>query len=215
MNFAERFWAKVTRGEPGECWPWIGGLSHGKPAMQIENTTVSPRKIAWELTHGIRPPKERHVEVTCGNGLCMNPAHLLYQTIEERFWARVQKGDGCWIWTGRRSTRREYGQFEYRDTTRKVSIPAHRYSWELHNGPIVGHVPGDESQEVCVCHHCDNPPCVNPEHLFLGTDADNTRDKVAKGRQAKGPALAEAIRRARENMKAACEKAMGVSDGDQ
>lgn len=88
-----------------------------------------------------------------------------------RFWRRVQKGEGCWIWIGGR-TGNGYGavRFAGRDQ------PTHRVSWEMAYGPVP---PG-----LWVLHHCDNKPCVRPDHLFLGTPADNTRDMHSKGRAA-------------------------------
>jgi HNH endonuclease len=88
-----------------------------------------------------------------------------------RFWELVDTSGtaGCWIWKGSLANR--YGYFGSK-------VAAHRFSYELHHGPI--------PDGMCVCHRCDNPPCVNPAHLFLGTYADNNRDAVAKGRQAKG-----------------------------
>lgn len=85
------------------------------------------------------------------------------------FWDKVDKGPGCWTWTASRDLA-GYGQFGFR---RRVER-AHRVSWILHNGEI----PSGQK----VLHRCDNPPCVNPAHLFLGTQADNVRDMFAKGR---------------------------------
>lgn len=77
--------------------------------------------------------------------------------------------DGCWLWRGGRSPR-GYGRFKVSGKT----LRAHRWAYEQFVGPI----PAD----LRVCHRCDNPPCCNPDHLFLGTDADNVHDCVAKGR---------------------------------
>lgn len=106
-----------------------------------------------------------------------------FQRLERRFWARVNK-DGpvhplfgqCWVWVGR--LRKDgYGEL-------RVSGPitlAHRCSWMLHRGPI--------ANGLCVLHRCDNRQCVNPDHLRLGTVADNNADCVAKNRQARGGRL--------------------------
>jgi hypothetical protein len=223
-SLADRVWSKVDKsaGE-GACWPWTGHLSRGKPTLSLKPTTVSARKVVWELVHGERPPMGMHVEVTCGNVICLNQAHLICPTTEERFWQHVEKTEGCWNWTGafaKGFTRKthHYGAFCYRENGKRVWIMAHRFSWELHNGPIEGHEPGHPEKEICVLHTCDNPKCVRPDHLFLGTDADNIADCIAKGRNSRGSEHGEKVRRAREarnNMKRLAESVMaGLNESD-
>lgn len=93
-------------------------------------------------------------------------------SLAKRYWAKVDKRDGCWGWLGARS---HFGYGMIRpDDWRRSMIHAHRASWEIHFGPV--------PSGLHVLHRCDNPPCTNPDHLFVGTDADNAADKKAKGR---------------------------------
>jgi len=78
----------------------------------------------------------------------------------------------CWFWIGSKHSSKGYGSFRL-----KKPIKAHRASWILYKGEI--------PENLHVLHKCDNPLCVNPDHLFLGTNADNVKDKVAKKRQYK------------------------------
>ena len=97
--------------------------------------------------------------------------------IGDRFWPKiVRRGpDECWEWQAAKSTR-GYGKLGAPGTDAGCEY-AHRVSWELHNGPI--------PDGMHVLHHCDNRICVNPQHLFLGTNLDNILDMRAKGRDYK------------------------------
>jgi len=110
-----------------------------------------------------------------GRRCCSNPCRYAARQRDpaKRFWQRVEKTDGCWLWRGARSTW-GYGKFSFRGE----SLHAHRVAWELTNGPVPA--------GLDVCHHCDVRLCVRPDHLFLGTRADNLRDMDQKGRRSTG-----------------------------
>ena len=87
----------------------------------------------------------------------------------EGFFRRVEKTDQCWLWLAGKN-KDGYGKVKIHGR----SLQAHRVSWEIHHGPIPA--------GLNVLHRCDNPACVNPAHLFVGTALDNNRDRDAKGR---------------------------------
>ena len=99
-------------------------------------------------------------------------------TLAERFWAKVDKRgqDECWEWQGVKN--QGYGRIKSGGRDSRM-LGAHRVSWELANGPIPK---GKGYHGTCVLHLCDNRSCVNPAHLFLGTQGDNVHDMIDKGR---------------------------------
>jgi hypothetical protein len=93
---------------------------------------------------------------------------------DERFWAKVDKTGECWLWTAAVNSS-GYGRLQVGGRGGPGVELAHRFSWKLATGIDPG--------PLCVLHVCDNPPCVNPDHLVLGTQSANIRDMVGKGRQ--------------------------------
>lgn len=150
---------------PVKSYPIGGTCSNGHP---------------WETSAYIKKDGHRFCKVCCyerkkaaWRKKMKQPDRIL--TPLERFHKRLDKTPGhgrdgtCWIWTAG-TTNGGYGVLGV-DGGR---VRTHRYAWELEHGPI--------PEGLQVLHKCDNPPCCRPDHLFLGTDADNVADKVAKGR---------------------------------
>jgi hypothetical protein len=98
----------------------------------------------------------------------LTPLHI-------RFWENVEKTEGnkCWIWNGSKDLA-GYGKLSVGGQGNKYDIRAHRLSYEMRFGPITG--------DNVICHTCDNPSCVNPNHLFEGTQKENMKDMSRKGR---------------------------------
>lgn len=141
----------------------------------------APPKHVW-------PARIERICPTCGKAFTATPSRVaagagkfccrpcVRISPEDRFWQKVRKTDGCWQWTGA-ITGFGYGVMT-RGSEGAGNILTHRFSWELHYGPV--------PDGLFVLHRCDNPLCVRPEHLFLGTKQDNAVDCAAKGRS--GPA---------------------------
>ncbi len=94
---------------------------------------------------------------------------ITYIDLHRRFDVKVQKTSGCWLWTG--SLTKGYGHFRVHGQL----MYAHRFAWEREHGRKI-------PDGLLVLHECDTPACVRPSHLFVGTQSDNMRDMVAKGR---------------------------------
>jgi hypothetical protein len=97
------------------------------------------------------------------------------KTVEERFWSKVEKTDTCWLWVGARNEK-GYGLLGIGSTNQ---VRAHRWIYETTNQCVV-------PEGMFVCHRCDNPSCVRPEHLYVGTHTDNMLDRAQRDRAAKG-----------------------------
>jgi DNA-binding CsgD family transcriptional regulator len=168
VKTSERFWSKVDKGP--DCWVWTAStIWSGRGQFSVGTKMVGAHRVAWELTYG-HPPAGL-LRSHCGNLRCVRPDH---QVIAEqrglprslarppvvRFWAAVQQGPSCWLWTGS-VNRGGCGQFRDRSRVRQ----AHRYAWEL----AYGQIPAGAD----VVHRCGTRLCVRPDHLKLRRPTDS------------------------------------------
>lgn len=171
------------------------GESAGSGDVRKEAPTPKPkRKTIGNACHICEDPVpqidgrsrcRRYCSPTCRNAMRRTryepKGKAPLRPLAERLWSRCERQpNGCLEWQRYRHPTSGYGQIG-RGRREEGIVGTHRAAWEVTHGPI--------PDGLDVLHRCDNPPCCDPDHLFLGTDADNSADKVAKGRQARGAAL--------------------------
>jgi hypothetical protein len=193
----KKFESYVDKDPITECWNWKGYIHPcGMGTFYYKGKNRVAHIIAYIIyIEDIEiNTKERVVIQTCKNRLCVNPKHLIISPTvsytltmlkrgdiseDDRRWlandfishVEVKGNNECWPFTGFKA--RGYGKYGKNGETL-----AHRVAYRLFVGPI--------SQDMCVCHTCDNPSCCNYRHLFLGTYDDNNKDRAKKGRNAIG-----------------------------
>lgn len=190
-NIEKRFWGKVCKSaDINKCWHWQGAFNkkgYGSVALG-DGRNITPHRLSYIIHYG--PISDAlDIKRTCRNKSCVNPNHLIAAhkgppkgiipwnkgkgiPATERFWHYVQiseEASSCWLWRGYIS-KDGYGSF----TPSHIPIRAHRFMYKL----TYGNIP----PKTLICHTCDNPPCVNPKHLFIGTNSDNMKDASKKGR---------------------------------
>lgn len=159
--------------------------------IEICNQCKTPEQAAKIFGHGLtRSYVIKRISSLNRRGVKVKQFRKLRdKSLEDRFWEKVKIGkpDECWEWQAYKdSKRRGYGHIRVSDKEIVPSprpVAAHRVSWIINVGPI--------PKGMNVLHECDNPPCINPNHLFLGTYQDNTDDMIRKGRDRKNPCLGE------------------------
>lgn len=164
------------------CWVWTGSYSvKNIPVLKFKQKTVYPRRVLYELEYNIT--LNEHLKSICKNKTCVNPEHqklksTKYTEISDfdalRFRKKITHSEktSCQIWNGFRNPV-GYGYFKFNSRV----VLSHRFSYCIENSLSL-----DEITNKVILHSCDNPSCVNPDHLFLGTQNDNIRDCVSKNR---------------------------------
>lgn len=152
------------------CWLWSSSHTKNVPIITINHKSKNVRTMIYEIYN----PDIKiigHTKLSCKNPRCINPKHLMNR--EEFFQSFIKKDNKteCWLWTGLQKG--GYGSFAF---NRKEEL-VHRIMHERHNGVL--------KKGFNVCHSCDTPLCVNPKHLWLGSQSDNVHDMISKSRDRK------------------------------
>lgn len=167
------FFDRLIKTESG-CWEWLGGKDKcGNPVVNLgRGKCVTAWKYAKKLLQGVEVGNKRYTK-ECKNQFCVNPEHLMsdWDRLQSRI---VVNENGCHIWTAAKDDD-GYAVGWLDGKQGRVA----RILWEKENGPI-------EPKTLQICHVCDNPPCVNLGHCFLGTAKDNSDDKRKKSRESRG-----------------------------
>lgn len=168
----DRFFQYVKK--TNTCWLWRGATTRGRQGvLRRKGKNYPAHAYIYISIYGPLPPRQRLIH-TCGNTLCVKPDHLLLAGSLDGFksYTRENPLTGCWEWQLFRLPGMGYGVTS--TGGKGNSGLAHRVAYKKFIGPI--------PKGACVLHKCDNPPCCNPEHLFLGTKSENNHDRVKKGR---------------------------------
>ncbi len=173
-------------GGPTACHRWQGQTHRrGTPFTSIPGFDyhANPRRVLFEQHHGVRLVTSHRVNSWCKDAQCCNVLHLFGGEPALRMACLVDSSggpDACWPYRGARD-HHGYGRLAEGRTSKGKRRFAHRWAYELANGPLVDHL-AHTDDEILIMHTCDNPPCCNPKHLRAGTDRDNIHDMLAKGR---------------------------------
>lgn len=199
------FWAHVDKRAKGDCWAWTGPVGpNGLGRISIRNgargQTLTARRISMWLSGQVLPAGTVFVRGNCPNRTCVNPVHLTIgnsfavtrappylarDELQFRFYRRKQVATdtGCVLFGGAK-TGEGYGTLTVVDGDgKKRKLFAHKVAYYL----SCGYWP---KPAELVCHHCDTPACVAPEHLYLGSPKTNGRDAAARGRHKRACVLA-------------------------
>jgi DNA-binding MarR family transcriptional regulator len=184
--FIKSFWSKVDIKGDTDCWDWKAYSDEGGGSFYVGSGMMGACRFLYILKNG-EISKNSRVKHYCKNIRCCNPTHLYLDVYDgtiydnaftDRFWRRVdiKDKDDCWNWIAGKDED-GYGFVEFHGVTYRSTHIAYMITR------------GEIEKELFICHKCDNPSCVNPDHLFLGTCLDNVKDRHLKNRDAKGSAV--------------------------
>lgn len=183
---ADRIYSKIAVRDVDSCWEWTGIVNDsGRPKYSYEwrdpdgsrkTRAFSPQDVVYRRSFPDNPVA-RYYDLRCNNPRCCNPQHIVPRTLENRLWGNTTRpngDDGCWFWGGFIQNN-GYGTL----TVNKVHVLVHRLSYEEFYQQKI-------PSGMMILHSCNNRSCINPNHLRMGTHADNMQDMVDADRAAKG-----------------------------